>query len=147
MDIGGFRTGYGRRGHDYWGGEELVAASQIRSLGYKIAVLPQARVLHHVDPSRYRLNDLWRTILSGILVRYQAHRDLYLADASTARPSLRQLAYVLRPHSQPSSDSPDHPPYAGIILLQIAAHLVLLLHQLRDYLLDRFLSFRLRPRP
>ncbi len=141
MDIGGFRTGYGRRGHDYWGGEELVAAAQIRSLGYKIAVLPQAQVLHNVDPARYRLNDLWRTILSGILVRYQAQRDLYIADGPTARQSLQQLAYALRPLAHTPD---DHPRYAAIILLQIAAHLVLLLHQLRDYLLDRFLS--LRPR-
>ena len=78
LQIGGFRGSYGRTGNDFRGGEEIVAAGLIKSLDYSIAVLPQAEVLHHVDPSRFTLNHLKQTILAGLLSHYQAQLELRL---------------------------------------------------------------------
>ncbi|HCS40473.1 MAG TPA: hypothetical protein DIW44_12930 [Anaerolineaceae bacterium] len=78
FQIGGFRSAYGRRGEDYSGGEEIIAASLIHKLGYSIAILPKAVVIHQVDPSRFSLQHLKHTILAGQLVRYQAELDQYL---------------------------------------------------------------------
>src|SRR3989304_4425763 len=36
--VGGFRGRYGRRGSDFGGGEEIVAASLIQKLGYTVAI-------------------------------------------------------------------------------------------------------------
>ena len=72
--IGGFSLNYGRQGK-FRGGEELVAASLIHSLGYKIAILPQAVVTHKEEPGRYNFMHIWRTILADTLVHYQAHKD------------------------------------------------------------------------
>lgn len=78
FQIGGFRGAYGRRGEDYSGGEEIIAASLIQTLGYSIGILPQARVIHQVDPARFSLQHLKHTIQAGQLVRYQAELDHYL---------------------------------------------------------------------
>jgi len=78
FQVGGFRGAYGRRGEDYSGGEEIIAASLIQTLGYTVGILPQARVIHQVDPSRFSLQHLKHTIQAGQLVRYQAELDHYL---------------------------------------------------------------------
>lgn len=78
FQIGGFRGAYGRRGKDYSGGEEIIAASLIQKLGYSVGVLPQARVIHQVDPARFTLEHLKHTIMAGQLVRYQSELDQYL---------------------------------------------------------------------
>jgi polysaccharide pyruvyl transferase CsaB len=78
FQIGGFRGAYGRRGEDFNGGEEIIAASLIQKLGYTIGILPQAKVIHEVDPSRFSLSHLKHTILAGQLVRYHAELDQYL---------------------------------------------------------------------
>lgn len=75
IEIGGFDARYGRYGNNFWGGEELVAASLIQRLGYKIAINPQSIVIHNVDPKRYSLWHLCRTILASKMVRYQAQKD------------------------------------------------------------------------
>jgi O-antigen biosynthesis protein len=75
--IGGFRGKYGRRGDNFNGGEEIIAASLIQSLGYSVAILPHAEVIHKVDPTRFTLNHVKKTIISGILVHYQGQIDLH----------------------------------------------------------------------
>lgn len=91
MQIGGFRSRYGRRGKDFQGGEEIVAASLIQRLGYTVAVLPQAEVIHQVDQSRFTLDHLKRTIQAGIFTHYQMQRDLYLPFESNLRTDLKQF--------------------------------------------------------
>ena len=76
--MGGFRYGYGRRGHDFGGGEEVVAASLARRLGARVVVTPAAVVRHHVDPARFTRRDLCHTVRAGTLVNYFTQRDLYL---------------------------------------------------------------------
>ncbi|MCC7009745.1 MAG: glycosyltransferase [Acidobacteria bacterium] len=78
LRIGGFRRRYGRRGTDYWGGEELVAALLVRRLGYAVGVHPRAVVHHAVTPARMSFAHVRRTIAAGLLVGYHAQRDLYL---------------------------------------------------------------------
>jgi len=74
MAIGGFRCCYGRKGNDYAGGEELVAAHLIARLGYRIGVNSASEVFHHVEPSRYNFRHIRRTVLAGVMIHYRAQR-------------------------------------------------------------------------
>lgn len=88
--IGGFRTSFGRVRDNFMGGEEIVAAYQIKALGYDIAILPQAKVTHRVAKNRFTLQNLRKTIKAGYLVQYQAQVQLkYESGASFARNILR----------------------------------------------------------
>jgi len=78
LEIGGFRTRYGRIKRNYGGGEEIVAASLIQKIGYTIAILPQSKVNHMPDVDRYSFKDVSRTIRAGLMVYYQMQRDLYI---------------------------------------------------------------------
>ena len=91
FQAGGFRTKYGRRGHDFSGGEEIIAASVIKKLGYSIAILPQAEVIHQVAPDRFTLNHLKNTIRAGLNVQYQAEKDLYLPLDASKGGNIKQL--------------------------------------------------------
>lgn len=95
LQIGGFRGRYGRHGNDFSGGEEIIAASLIQQLGYSIGVLPQAHVLHQVDPSRFTLEHLRKTICAGTLVHYQEQRDLYLPTESHNKNIPAQICKVI----------------------------------------------------
>jgi polysaccharide pyruvyl transferase CsaB len=96
MQVGGFRGRYGRHGNDYNGGEEIVAASQIQQLGYEVAVLPQSRVAHSVEPSRFTLNHLKNTILSGLMVHYLAQRNLHLPVEANLKNTSQQVLKATR---------------------------------------------------
>ncbi len=95
LQIGGFRSRYGRRGNNFSGGEEIVAASLIQRLGYTVAVLPQAVVFHHVDPIRFTLNHLKQTIQAGIFVTYQAQIELHFPVESNPRNRSKQIIEIL----------------------------------------------------
>ncbi len=108
--IGGFRGAYGRRGKDYSGGEEIIAASLIQKLGYTIGVLPQARVIHQVDPARFTMDHLKHTILAGQLVRYQSELDQYLPqDLSLPLNPIRWIKKLLARSNQ-TANQPDPMP-------------------------------------
>ncbi len=91
MRVGGFRGRFGRRGADFGGGEELVAASLIQELGYSVSVLPQAEVTHYVEPDRFTLDHLKRTIRAGLFAEYLAQVDLYIPMETSLGSSFRQL--------------------------------------------------------
>jgi len=78
LQIGGFRGLFGRRGDNFNGGEEIIAASSIQNLGSKIAILPNAVVFHHVSPNRFTLNHIKQTIRAGLFVEYYAQINSYL---------------------------------------------------------------------
>jgi len=78
LEMGGFRTRYGRRGTDFGGGEEIIAASLIKRLGYTIAVEPRAVVTHNVEPERFTLYNARQTILAGERTWYRLQTDLYI---------------------------------------------------------------------
>lgn len=90
LSIGGFRTRYGRRGDDFSGGEELIAASLIERLGYQVIIAPAAKVFHRPHPSRYSLRHVSNTVKEGWLGIYRQQIDLYLPEKPDL-PTLRQL--------------------------------------------------------
>ena len=124
LAIGGFRTDYGRKGSGYGGGEELVAAAQIQSLGYKIAILPDAKVLHNVEPGRFTLRHLWKTILSSTLVTYHARKDFDLPHSTCNRSRWLHEVVLSRKHPE-------------LTALKLAAHVVLAVHRLYDFFGER----------
>jgi polysaccharide pyruvyl transferase CsaB len=91
---GGFRTRYGRRGVDFGGGEEVAAASLIQRLEYKIAIQPRAVVQHDVEPSRYSIKHVRRTLLAGHISQYLLQRDLYIPMTPVLRSTVAQIAKV-----------------------------------------------------
>lgn len=95
LQIGGFRGRYGRHGNDFSGGEEIIAASLMQQLGYSIGILPQAHVLHQVDPSRFTLEHLRKTIFAGVFIHYQEQRDLYLPHESHYGNDLAQVGKAI----------------------------------------------------
>lgn len=78
LGMGGFRTRFGRKRHDFAGGEEVVAASLARRLGWEIAVAPELEVEHRVVPERFTWAHVRRTILVGTLGNYRMQRDRYI---------------------------------------------------------------------
>jgi glycosyltransferase involved in cell wall biosynthesis len=78
LKIGGFRYGYGRKGDDFGGGEEVVAAALARRIGYTVAIQPGSVVYHHVHPERFTRKDLRKTMRAGTIVNYRMQRDLYI---------------------------------------------------------------------
>ena len=78
LAIGGFRQQYGRKKNDFSGGEEIIAASLIKKLGFNIAIEPTAVVHHRPVASRYTFRYLWHTIQTQIIIHYRMSRDLYL---------------------------------------------------------------------
>jgi polysaccharide pyruvyl transferase CsaB len=78
VEMGGFRTGYGRRGADFGGGEEIIAASLIQRLGYAIAVAPQAQIYHTPSADRYTLKYVRKTIHASKFSEYKLQINQYI---------------------------------------------------------------------
>lgn len=91
VEIGGFRTRYGRHGNDFSGGEEIIAACLAKQLGFGVGIAPRSEVRHAVDAARFSFEHVRRTIIAGNLVNYQAQRDLYLPMEATVWRTLRLL--------------------------------------------------------
>ena len=141
LQIGGFRGRFGRRGSNYGGGEEIVAASLVQKLDYCVAVLPQAVVLHNVDPTRFTLEHLQQTIKAGIFVQYQAQKELYLPVETNLQNSGLQILGTFRRvitfllHTNDTVSQAD--------LLEAYFHLSARILLFRQQLLD--LTQRIRP--
>lgn len=78
LEIGGFRCNYGRKGDDFGGGEEVIAASLAKRLGYKVGILPTGVVHHNVDNRRFTKQHVKKTIRTATLVNYRLQTDLYV---------------------------------------------------------------------
>ncbi len=134
MQIGGFRGRYGRRGNDYNGGEEIIAASLIQQLGYSIAILPQAEVTHCVDDSRFTVKHLKSTIKSSLFVHYLAQQNLHLPVESNVRNSFRQMNEAIRKCVFLVLHPKDSQNKANLmeVAFQLSARIQLLLRQVVD---------------
>ncbi len=75
--IGGFRTGYGRVGNNYAGGEETLVCFMMDTIGKKVALNPKSRVEHRIDAQRFNMEHIEKTAYSGILTQYRLRLDLY----------------------------------------------------------------------
>lgn len=92
LRIGGFHHGYGRKGEDFGAGEEVIAASLARKLGFRVLVEPRSAVQHNVDPARFTKADLRKLITAGVLTNYFMQRDLYTPVWQNLRNVARDLA-------------------------------------------------------
>lgn len=87
IGAGGFPTEFDgfveleRRGLAFIG-DDLLAASRIARQGYRVAILPQAVVYHHVEADRFTFGYIWRRILASTLFRYLAHHQLVVNQAA-----------------------------------------------------------------
>lgn len=109
LKSGGFRSAYGRSGGDFNGGEEIVAASQVKQIGYEVAVLPQAAAKHHVETARISLSSLGKTIRAAMIVRHRATHNLHIEEQSsisdgTSKPNKRLIANL---GERQSNSSPE----------------------------------------
>ena len=131
--IGGFRTRYGRSGNDFSGGEELTAARLIQQLGWEVGIEPRAEVLHDVEPERYTLEHVRRTIRAATMVNYQAQCDLYLPHETTTRATVHQLFRLAAMRTQ-RLVRPRGPVADAVIRFRFEAQRQLLGQQVRDFL-------------
>ena len=90
LEMGGFRTGFGRRGADFGGGEELIAASLIQRLGYAIIVDPQAQIFHAPSSDRFTLDYVRKTIFASKLSEYSLQINQYVPGGPELRSLQRQ---------------------------------------------------------
>jgi polysaccharide pyruvyl transferase CsaB len=128
LRAGGFRTRYGRKGDDFGGGEEVAAAAIIARLGYEIGIEPRARVQHDVDPARFTMQHLRRTLLAGHISQYGLQRDLVIPMESGIRATL----YMLRKINFDPALNRGTPLAWLDMLMRKRAQLALLRVQLRD---------------
>lgn len=129
LQIGGFRSGYGRKGDDFGGGEELAAAALTQRLGWEVGIEPAARVQHDVEPSRYTLQHIRRTLRSGHLIQYRLQRDLYLPMET----SFRATWFMLRRYNfDPSLSRQSWVTWYDMLSRKLA-QVALLRAQLRDW--------------
>lgn len=76
-ELGGFRVSYGRVGKDFAGGEEIVLSHLVRKAGMKVGIEPRAIVTHDVDPDRYSMEHVRKTIRASRLTNRLMKMDLY----------------------------------------------------------------------
>lgn len=75
--IGGFRTGYGRIGNNFAGGEETLVSFMMEMIHKKVGLNPKSVVEHRIDADRFTLEHIEKTAYSGIMTQYRLRRDLY----------------------------------------------------------------------
>jgi glycosyltransferase involved in cell wall biosynthesis/2-polyprenyl-3-methyl-5-hydroxy-6-metoxy-1,4-benzoquinol methylase len=135
VEVGGFRTSYGRRGKDFGGGEEVVAAELIKRLGYTVAVLPQVEVIHAVDPERFTKKHVKNTIRASILASYTMQTNLHRPMEASIPNTLRRLGGISRDlfkafwHYRPSIGSAK----IEETFYRFGAYVTLLRWQIRDW--------------
>lgn len=75
--IGGFRTGYGRVGNNFAGGEETLVCFMMEQIHKKVALNPKSKVEHRISKDRFTAEHIEKTAYSGIMTQYRLRRDLY----------------------------------------------------------------------
>ena len=130
---GGFRTNYGRRGADFGGGEEVIAASLLQRLGYAIIVAPAAKVYHRPDTNRYTLGYVAKTLKAHWLSGYQQQIDLYIP----LEINLKSLRWYQRDQVKQAFLSFQQPFYRRLENLLRARAVSLTIRQMRQDLRAR----------
>lgn len=75
--IGGFRCNYGRVGNNFAGGEETLVCFMMNDIHMRVGLNADSIVEHRVDPDRFTLEHIGKTVYSGIMTQYRLRRDLY----------------------------------------------------------------------
>jgi glycosyltransferase involved in cell wall biosynthesis len=135
FEMGGFRCNLGRIGNDFGGGEEIVASTLAQKLGYTVAIEPRAEVLHDVEPHRYSLEHVRKTIRAAALVNYRMQVSLHLPKETGLASEIRSIASprgmsrllrAVRKHTKPSIEHVYTAAYAE-------AQLATLRERMRDF--------------
>jgi glycosyltransferase involved in cell wall biosynthesis len=112
--IGGFRTGYGRVGNNYAGGEETLVCFMMEQIHKKVALNPKSVVEHRVATDRFNMEHVEKTAYSGILTQYRLRRDLY-APQDWNDTNVRERAQRAERHKKnKSADSADFAYYNSV---------------------------------
>jgi hypothetical protein len=128
VQMGGFRAEFGRRGQNYGGGEEILAALLAQRLGYAVAIVPETEVLHDVEPQRYTWQHIKQTHIAGALVKYRMQKAGYLPMEASLRDTLTTILHtpvdigIAGPRSVRQRER----------RYRRSAHIYLLIQQLRD---------------
>lgn len=105
LKIGGFRVTYGRQGHNFLGGEEVVVSSLIQKLGKNVVAAPNAIVYHDVDPSRFTYEHVTKTTLSASMTRVKMEQDLIIRpDFHNIDISKREIRFLKNQGKQSNND-------------------------------------------
>lgn len=136
VEIGGFRTRYGRKHQNFGGGEETIASSLLRSIRYNVGLLPQARVHHRVDKSRYSRKHVIKTQRSMYFTEYQMRKDFYIPIGKPIGVNLFYLVEALKSLvAKPIKRRTNRPGWA--LIAEISQRSSLLFSQFED-ILNRF---------
>jgi glycosyltransferase involved in cell wall biosynthesis len=133
LEIGGFRSQYGRRKRDFGGGEEVVAAGLIHSLGYDIAVEPSAIIYHNPSIDRYTSEHAWKSNIQGTLVSYRIQKNLYVPLVELIPGNIKQIIRVcllILANFMPWKWKPG---LSSFYFMKLISRLVLLKEQVGDY--------------
>jgi len=118
LEIGGFRSRYGRRGTDLGLGEQIIAAILVKRLGYTVALAPQAKVMQLVDSCSLSLDYVRKTILASERTWYRLQTDLYIPNELSMETILKRIK---RKRSRYKNDKSERTKYE----LQATYHVLL----------------------
>lgn len=133
LEIGGFRSQYGRRKRDFGGGEEVVAAILIHRMGYDVAIEPSAVVYHRPSIDRYTFKHVWKSTIQGTLVTYQIQKNLYLPIIESPLGNVKQIVLLSLKSFLNLMPWNFKPHDFTFTLLKVLGRMVLLRTQIRDY--------------
>lgn len=96
LQLGGFSTNLGYQGAKHIGGEDIDYAIRVAQAGYKIAYVPNARAIHHVEPER--VNQKWllkriRLNAATALLMRETKTNPSFAAADWMRNRLKELVF------------------------------------------------------
>jgi len=114
MQIGGFRTMYGRVGNNYAGGEETLVCFMTEETGQKIGLEPKMKVKHKVDAARFNKEHIKKTAYAGLMTQYRLRLDVYAPqDWNDANVSERQKKAEAQKRRL-KDDTPDYIYYDAV---------------------------------
>jgi len=108
MQIGGFRTLYGRVGSNFAGGEETLCCFMTEETGQKIGLEPKMKVTHKVDKSRFTKEHIEKTAYAGLHTQYRMRRDVYAPQDWSDHSLDERRKKMLAEMNRCEKDSPDY---------------------------------------
>ncbi len=106
--IGGFRTGYGRVGNNFAGGEETLVCFMMDTIHKKVALNPNSRVEHRISTDRFNSEHIEKTAYSGIMTQYRLRLDLYAPQDWNDMNVRERMIRAERLAKNESEDSADY---------------------------------------
>lgn len=105
LKIGGFRTCYGRVGHNFVGGEEVVVSLLAKKIKKDIVLAPLSKVYHDVDLHRYSKEHVEKTDKGNAYTRIKMELDLYTTPFYTTMRGIKGEIRVLKSKLKNAKDN------------------------------------------